>query len=241
MTRTDRIQRARDILARPRWAINVRAAYDLLAALADDVEAVERAVDKIAATSADALRDMRAERDAARSWARRWKAGAREMREQWRVWQHGVVPSLHEQLRLLAAHVSPTAPADVWRVAERWGAEGRMKNRDEFVRLAQETGPLPTSILATDEAPKCPATLDAGADGCDGAHTWKTLNDLVAETQARRTECDHGIVFDAERAKGMTAAEVQRAFPRLWGPCPKGCGFDGIGYASFAHYIAGDW
>ena len=44
-----------------------------------------------------------------------------------------------------------------------------------------------------------------------------------------------------ERATLVSAAEVQKRWPRGWGPCPKGCGYDGIAYASFLHYVSGDW
>jgi hypothetical protein len=37
------------------------------------------------------------------------------------------------------------------------------------------------------------------------------------------------------------SAEVRRRWPRLHGDCPKGCGYCGIAYASFAHYAAGGW
>lgn len=70
--------------------------------------------------------------------------------------------------------------------------------------------------------------------------------------------CDHGVVFDEEQARALLrdwkpadaaafimgptgAAEVRRRWPRLMGDCPKGCGFHGIAYASYFHYIAGDW
>lgn len=70
--------------------------------------------------------------------------------------------------------------------------------------------------------------------------------------------CDHGLVFDREEAKRILGdwvpqdaadfivgnpqrAEVRKRFPRLHGVCPKGCGFTGIAYASFEHYIYGDW
>jgi hypothetical protein len=53
--------------------------------------------------------------------------------------------------------------------------------------------------------------------------------------------CDHGVQFDLEAAATMHVYEVRMKFPRLDGPCPKGCGFTGIGYASFEHYISGDW
>jgi len=53
--------------------------------------------------------------------------------------------------------------------------------------------------------------------------------------------CDHGVTFDEEAAKGLSASEVRRRWPRMHGLCPKGCGFNGIAYASYAHYIFGDW
>jgi hypothetical protein len=56
-------------------------------------------------------------------------------------------------------------------------------------------------------------------------------------------ECDHGITFDKETAdrEKLDAYEIRRRWPRGGGPCPKGCGFVGIAYASYAHYIYGDW
>lgn len=54
-------------------------------------------------------------------------------------------------------------------------------------------------------------------------------------------QCDHGVTFDPEAARNLAAAEVQRRWPRLFGPCPKGCGYVGIAYASHWHYVAGDW
>lgn len=58
-----------------------------------------------------------------------------------------------------------------------------------------------------------------------------------------KPECDHGIKFDKEDCvrNHLTAKEVREKYPRLNGACPKNCGFSGIGYASFAHYLWGDW
>jgi hypothetical protein len=54
--------------------------------------------------------------------------------------------------------------------------------------------------------------------------------------------CDHGITFDPEAAATVVDAyEVRKRWPRLYGDCPKGCGYTGIYYASYAHYIWGDW
>jgi hypothetical protein len=80
-------------------------------------------------------------------------------------------------------------------------------------------------------------------------------------------QCDHGVTFDIEAARKLldeavskpshpdpavafvlgssASAEVKRRWPRGWftaeKPCPKGCGFIGIAYASYEHYIMGDW
>lgn len=54
-------------------------------------------------------------------------------------------------------------------------------------------------------------------------------------------ECNHGLIFDEERAMNMSSMEIRKIFPRLFGKCPKGCGFEGIGYVSMAHYTYGDW
>lgn len=54
-------------------------------------------------------------------------------------------------------------------------------------------------------------------------------------------ECDHGITFDIEKTMDLSANEVRILYPRLFGKCPKGCGYDGIAYASMEHYVSGDW
>lgn len=53
--------------------------------------------------------------------------------------------------------------------------------------------------------------------------------------------CSHGLQFDLEAAKDLSVAEIRKRWPRLFGVCPLGCGFDGIGYVSSAHYVYGDW
>lgn len=53
-------------------------------------------------------------------------------------------------------------------------------------------------------------------------------------------ECDHGVTFD-RKAIGLSAPEIRKLHPRLVGACPRGCGYQGIAYASWEHYIAGDW
>lgn len=53
--------------------------------------------------------------------------------------------------------------------------------------------------------------------------------------------CDHGLTFDDKAAKGLPVEEVRQRWPRLDGPCPKGCGFSGVKYASILHFVAGGW
>ena len=72
------------------------------------------------------------------------------------------------------------------------------------------------------------------------------------------TDCDHGLTFDEAEARKIlggwepkdevewivgnpSCAEIRRRWPRLYGPCPKGCGYDGIAYVSAEHYAMGDW
>jgi hypothetical protein len=61
--------------------------------------------------------------------------------------------------------------------------------------------------------------------------------------------CQHGLTFDRRvvdascrgKTTPMTTAEIRARWPRLDGPCPLGCGFSGIAYASYVHYLYGDW
>lgn len=71
-------------------------------------------------------------------------------------------------------------------------------------------------------------------------------------------KCDHGVTFDAKVAREIlgswkpesavefvmgnsASGEIRKRWPRLSGPCPKGCSFNGIAYASYEHYMSGDW
>ena len=58
---------------------------------------------------------------------------------------------------------------------------------------------------------------------------------------SEQTECNHGVTFDAEAARGLSSFEVRTRWPRLFGRCPLGCGYSGVYYASTEHYISGDW
>lgn len=61
------------------------------------------------------------------------------------------------------------------------------------------------------------------------------------KTFVHQEECTHGVTFDLEAAKGLDAHEVRRRWPRGFGECPLGCGYSGIAYASYMHYLYGDW
>ena len=55
--------------------------------------------------------------------------------------------------------------------------------------------------------------------------------------------CQHEkctVTYDAEAAKGLDEFEIRRRFPRFSGNCPD-CGVQLIKYASYEHYIMGDW
>ena len=67
------------------------------------------------------------------------------------------------------------------------------------------------------------------------------LHALDRDLRADEDRCEHGVTFDAEAAKGLSADEVRRRWPRLRGLCPKGCGFNGFAYASLVHFGMGDW
>lgn len=46
--------------------------------------------------------------------------------------------------------------------------------------------------------------------------------------------------FDRNKAYSLTAEEVRKLYPRFCGQCPD-CKCTLVLYASFEHYIAGDW
>lgn len=54
-------------------------------------------------------------------------------------------------------------------------------------------------------------------------------------------KCDHGVSFNEEEARDLNSYEIRKRWPRLYGTCPKGCGYKGIAYASMSHYLYGDW
>jgi hypothetical protein len=61
--------------------------------------------------------------------------------------------------------------------------------------------------------------------------------------EAREEACTHYKImpkFDPVASIGLTSSEVRKRWPRGAGTCPD-CGRGGIFYASYMHYLAGDW
>lgn len=69
----------------------------------------------------------------------------------------------------------------------------------------------------------------------------KTLASSLNDFSGVVLDCDHGVTFDIVAARGLSALKVREKWPRGFGNCPKGCGFNGIAYASYEHYLYGDW
>lgn len=120
--------------------------------------------------------------------------------------------------------------------------------RDRVAILAERVRALETD--AERAAPERALSKCATCSGTGSAHSGGgSLLPCAAcgghgmrssEEPATPNSCDHGVAFD-EEAKGLAPADVRARWPRLVGPCPKGCGFSGIAYASKAHFVCGDW
>lgn len=82
---------------------------------------------------------------------------------------------------------------------------------------------------------------------------------LMKVVSENASKCTHGVKFDPVEAQLMleahpaedsaagfvmgspAASVIRKKWPRLMGKCPLGCGYVGIAYASYEHYIMGDW
>lgn len=56
-------------------------------------------------------------------------------------------------------------------------------------------------------------------------------------------QCKHprcAVAFDEDAARGLSAEEVRKRWPRFYGLCPD-CNTEVIRYASTAHRVLGDW
>ena len=62
----------------------------------------------------------------------------------------------------------------------------------------------------------------------------------LKEAPTNTNPCNHGCTFDKDQCKGLSAKQVRQKYPRFEGKCET-CGYDGIYYDSYAHYIYGDW
>lgn len=65
---------------------------------------------------------------------------------------------------------------------------------------------------------------------------------MVDELPLCEPECDFDepVTFDEEAAKGLSPSEIREKWPRKFSKCKK-CQHTSIRYASYAHYVYGDW
>jgi hypothetical protein len=75
-------------------------------------------------------------------------------------------------------------------------------------------------------------THDCGRPACRSENQLMPIDDC---------KC-HILPFDGQRVmeENMTSAQVRQLYPRFCGACSS-CGYTGIAYASFEHYVYGDW
>jgi len=67
--------------------------------------------------------------------------------------------------------------------------------------------------------------------------------DIDDERMWVEDNCEHLSImpeFNEKEAQSMSSYEVREKYPRFCGRCPD-CGLNLILYASFTHYLAGDW
>ena len=78
---------------------------------------------------------------------------------------------------------------------------------------------------------------------CDEFWDNSKMRREMPASSSPHPDCDHGVTFDQDAAEDgeLDAYEIRKRWPRLDGPCPKGCGYVGIAYASQEHYVYGDW
>ena len=96
---------------------------------------------------------------------------------------------------------------------------------------------LPTAPTApTASAPVPPREIDLGAALEAATVTSEVTSEAVPP--CRHPRCTPA--FDEAAARGLSAEEVRKRWPRFYGPCPD-CNTTVIHYASTAHYVLGDW
>jgi hypothetical protein len=119
---------------------------------------------------------------------------------------------------------------------------------DQLLRLLEQGSPQPAprpicgvADCTRESCNGSPQPSDAPAPKCDEhGLTLSCTFGCVAPAPAC-DECDHGVTFDPIASRGLSRAEIRKRWPRMSGVCPKGCGFYGAAYASYEHYIAGNW
>lgn len=75
-------------------------------------------------------------------------------------------------------------------------------------------------------------------ESCVGA-TDVPAPEIVSECECGAT-LPETVVYDPVQSRGMSAAQIQKEYPRKMITC-SACGSTVMRYASFAHYVAGDW
>ena len=69
------------------------------------------------------------------------------------------------------------------------------------------------------------------------------MRNSADKSSSENNDCEHPnvqVAFNPAEARGLTAEEVRKRWPRFYGHCPD-CGDRLIKYASYLHYTAGDW
>jgi hypothetical protein len=72
----------------------------------------------------------------------------------------------------------------------------------------------------------------------DAAREAKAKAEAAADNGCKHPNIP--VKYDSADCAGKDDGYVRRHYPRFNGNCPD-CGIHMIGYASFEHYIAGDW
>lgn len=93
-----------------------------------------------------------------------------------------------------------------------------------------------------DEQDKCPE-LDQILDKMKAKFketNARLFNESPYRTQAECQTCKVEFDLDLASTLGLESYEVRNRWPRWFGKC-NDCGYEGIRYASFAHYVYGDW
>lgn len=117
-----------------------------------------------------------------------------------------------------------------------------------YVSLRSMPGARPIPIVAEDIW-TCPACKDKW--GFSPRERQLSLAADLENMRRRLTECGYVVLppsackahtpaFDLEAAKLTSSDVIRMRWPRFDGTCSV-CGYSGIAYASYEHYVYGDW